>query len=88
MKRTVLYNVLAGNGAGKERAESLRSRWTDGETVFLDMAKIDSYADFFASLTPEDELILTGGDGTLNRFVNDTEGLVLPEKICYYPTGS
>ena len=88
MKRTVLYNVLAGNGAGKERAESLRSRWTDGETVFLDMTKIDSYADFFASLTPEDELILTGGDGTLNRFVNDTEGLVLPEKICYYPTGS
>ena len=88
MKRIVLYNTLAGNGAGRERAESLGSRWTDGETVFLDVAKIGPYSSLFASLSPEDELILTGGDGTLNRFVNDTEGLPLPERIYYYPTGS
>ncbi|MBR5743631.1 MAG: diacylglycerol kinase family protein [Clostridia bacterium] len=88
MKRVILYNSLAGNGAGKERAEALLSRWEGEEPDFLDIAKIDSYLSLFQSLAPEDELILTGGDGTLNRFVNDTEGLALPEKIYYYPTGS
>ena len=88
MKRIVLYNVLADNGTGKEKAEALCSRWPEGETVLKDIAEIDSYASLFASLSQEDELVLTGGDGTLNRFVNDSEGSTLPDKIYYYPTGS
>ncbi len=88
MKRIILFNTLAGNGTGKERAEALASRYSDGETVLRDMAKIDSYASLFASLGKDDQLIVTGGDGTLNRFINDTEGMTLPEKIYYYPTGS
>ena len=33
-------------------------------------------------------MIIAGGDGTLNRFVNDTEGLSIPNDILYYAIGS
>lgn len=33
-------------------------------------------------------MILCGGDGTLNRFVNDVNGMNIPNKLYYYPTGT
>ena len=35
-----------------------------------------------------DLVVCCGGDGTLNRFLNDTNGMALPEKLYYFATGS
>ena len=43
---------------------------------------------FLSTLTAEDAIILHGGDGTLNRFINGTEGLTFPCDILYAPGGS
>ena len=81
-----LYNALAGNSTCEENAQKLREIYTDGLTL-RSMADID-YAEFFSSLNADDKVIICGGDGTLNRFVNDTRELCVTNDILYYATGS
>ena len=87
-KQYVLYNPHANNGRGEAQARTLESKLTDCELVFCDMTTVESYSDFFATLSADDGLIICGGDGTLNRFVNDTEGINIPVSVYYYPAGS
>lgn len=87
-KQYVLYNPHAGNGRGEANAHTLETIVTDKELVFCDMTKIGSYSDFFTSMSENSSIIICGGDGTLNRFVNDTNGIDIPTPIYYYPAGS
>lgn len=83
----LLYNPLSGNGQGEKTAKALQSRL--GKSVqWTDLTKIKDLAGFFAGMEPEDEFILVGGDGTLNRLVNTVEEDALPEKLYFYPAGS
>lgn len=83
----ILYNPLAGNGTCAAAAEGLKQQQNE-ESVLCDMTKLENYSQFFSSLSEKDILILCGGDGTLNRFINDTEGCGLKHEILYYPAGS
>ena len=82
-KVIILYNPLSGSGNGKTEAEKLSGRGT-----LIDITKITSYEDFFASLNDEDEIIIAGGDGTVSRFANDTYNIDIKNPIYYYPTGT
>ena len=85
---TVLYNPYAGNGRGEENTRAIGD-FLPGEKIdFHDMTKIEDYGEFFRHLPPETRVILSGGDGTLNRFINDTSGLDIPQDIYYYAAGS
>ena len=84
----ILCNPLSGNGQGMTRIEALKSALNDGEISVNDIREIKDLISFVSSISAEDVLILAGGDGTINRFVNDTEGASYPEKFFYYPTGS
>ena len=86
-KQYVLYNPHAGNGRGEANARALENIVTDSELIFCDMTVIDSYADFFANTSGE-KVIICGGDGTLNRFVNETKNVDFSNPIYYYPAGS
>ena len=87
MRDFFLYNPLAGEGKADECAKSMKSGGR-GDTVYLDMTKIDSYGDFFRTLERDDRIIVCGGDGTLNRFINSVRGLAVKNDIVYYPAGS
>lgn len=90
-KKYILYNSLAGNGkcAGDvRRLEGHYAEVPDVAAVMVDMAGIESYADFLGGLEEDDDVVLCGGDGTLNRFVNDTNGIDIRNKIYYYASGS
>ena len=67
----ILYNPKAGNGRGKEGAEKLKDILHNGELTFTDMTDITDTAAFQRSLGADDKLVICGGDGTLNRFIND-----------------
>lgn len=83
----VLFNPYASNGKGREEAEKVLALTGEAETRLFNMPDTD-YGAFFDALSAEDRLVICGGDGTLNRFVNDTEGMALPEEIYYYATGT
>lgn len=87
-KQYILYNPHAGNGKGEANARALESIVTDAELVLCDMTAITSYSDFFSNMAEGESIIICGGDGTLNRFINDVAGLTLPSPIYYYPSGS
>lgn len=83
----ILFNPNAGKGNCQERLNVLGSL-VQGETKKLDITTISNYAAFIAGLAREDVLLIAGGDGTLNRFINNTDSMDIPQDILYYPAGS
>ena len=83
-----LYNPFSANGKGEKLARRLSELTMDGEIRYVDMTEIGSYQDFFASIAQDDTVIICGGDGTLNRFVNATYDMPYPNAIAYYPCGT
>lgn len=82
----ILFNPKADNSHGEENAKNL------GQTLQVDAKYVSviglDYKNFFNNLKKEDEVILTGGDGTLNRFVNDIANIDIKNKIRYAKCGS
>ena len=87
MKQYVLYNPHAGNGTAEEAAKTLAETKPDS-CVLLNMTAIESYASLLSGIAAEDTLTVCGGDGTLNRFINDTNGLDIPCEVYYLAVGS
>ena len=83
----VLYNPLAGSGEGKEDTKLLQFV-IDEELEYYDITRITNYKVFLSGLDVDDYLIIVGGDGTLNRFINDTAGIHFPQEILYFPIGT
>lgn len=83
----ILYNPLAGNGTVEQSVEALQTILPETTQCF-DVTKITNYKAFLAGMDPEDYLVITGGDGTLNRFANDVSGMNFPQNVLYYPAGS
>lgn len=85
-KYHILYNPYAGRGAAESEAKKLAE--TLGEIALTDMTSIGDYAQFLNELPEEDEVIVCGGDGTLNRFVNAIDGSFPARTVSYYACGS
>lgn len=87
-KYYVLYNPICSGGKGKDSIKRLNSFRFDGELVSVDITTIKDYSEFFDSIDSEDSVIICGGDGTLNRFTNDTQSIEINNKILYYACGN
>ncbi len=88
-KYIVLYNKLSGSSNAVNAVNTLKEFLKDkGEAEFVDITSIASYSDFFAQLPEGSKLTLVGGDGMLNRFVNDTGDLIAGREIYYFPAGT
>lgn len=85
----ILYNTLSGNNQGLEYSRLLLGNHVPEDAQMVDLSSIKSYADFWASIDLEnDTVVLSGGDGTLNRFINANYGLALPKNLFYFASGS
>lgn len=87
-KYYILYNSIAKNGQGKIEAECLDVFYNTGESILLDITTINDYKEFFSSIDEKDNIIICGGDGTINKFINSTIDVLYKNKIFYYPAGS
>ncbi len=83
----ILYNPLANNGRGKQDAESYMMK-VAGDKVFVDIRSISNLGGFFENLDVEDKVVISGGDGTLQHWINEIPEEALKHRLLYYPTGS
>ena len=84
----IFMNTISNNGKGIE-AKSELEKLFEGESVsFIDVKEIKNAADKCSSFNPEDKIIISGGDGTLSRFVNDIYELKLQNEIYFYTCGT
>ncbi len=88
MHYIILYNEKADNGRGLKNAERLKET-LKGETLsFYDITECD-LCSFTKNLKEDDNLIVSGGDGTLNRFINSVSSEEVKDKnIFYHAAGS
>ena len=88
MKYYVLYNPRANNNNGAAVLAELNTILGDHEIVQQDVMAIDDYQAFLSSLEQDAELVLCGGDGTLNRFANALDGKEPSQKIWLLASGT
>ena len=61
----------------------------DGQDVEIyAVTDIDDYVSVIDKIQPEDIVYIVGGDGTLNRFINDSTNLRILGDIFFYPAGT
>lgn len=84
-KAYIFYNPLAGSGSCRETVQALESMISD-EKMFCDMT--EGYGRVISEFENDDYIIICGGDGTLNRFINETDGVEISNDILYFASGS
>ena len=83
----MLMNPLADNSKGKEDAQKWAAE-NHVECELVSLLDIKDMKSFFDGLKKDDEVILTGGDGTLNHFANDVYGYEFKNPVYYVKCGS
>ncbi len=83
----LFYNPLSGRGDGNQVAEDYLNV-CEQECSLIDIRSIESFAKFNAELNEDDEILIFGGDGTLNRFVNSVGDEKIKVNVYYIPTGT
>lgn len=73
-----LYNSLANNGIKPEVGEGIE---------LIDAVSLD-YKEYFNGLKAEDEVVLLGGDGTLNYFINAMKGYEIKNNVYLLGSGT
>ena len=81
----IIYNPFSGNKSGMSRAKALQEKL--GASECIDMTAIESYAELLTAHKGEN-IVICGGDGTLNRFLNETADLTIEASIYFYSNGT
>ena len=85
----ILYNPLSANQQGLEYSNLLLGSSVPADAKMIDVSSIIDYADFWANIDFEkDTVVLSGGDGTLNRFINANYDRTLPKNLFYFAAGN
>ena len=85
----VLYNTSAGAHYGVDRIREKMEEFFPGEEISLESAlSVEDKAEYISHLTEGDKFVLVGGDGTLNRFVNDIEDKEYPFPMYCFAGGT
>ena len=83
----ILYNPLANNGNGKKSAQKIEKILNYRNLKYVNITEIDNL-DKFIKETANAIIVICGGDGTLNYFVNSVNCSLLEKDIYYFPSGS
>ena len=76
----ILYNAKSAGGTGEKTARKLEEILKGEKLEFKAVNEMD-YRSFFTSVDPEAKIVLVGGDGTLNYFVNDVRRLDIKNAV-------
>ena len=83
MKTYVIYNKKANNNQGVTGAFRIKDIWPTKDLIYKEVNEFDTYQELFDSLEKDDEVVICGGDGTLNELVNDIASDAADNAIYY-----
>ena len=84
----IMYNPLAGNSTCEETSKGVGEIFASDEKRYINLLEVEDFEGFVRDMDPEDQIILCGGDGTLNHLINSINTSELEQDIFYYPCGS
>jgi len=84
--RYILFNPISNAGKSSESLGKLQDLLKEDFTV-LSVLVTDA-KELVRALEPKDEIILVGGDGTLNHFINDVEGICPKNNVYLWASGT
>ena len=87
-KYCVLINPKANSGHGAESADKLKALLPEALIRCEDVTAITDMKAFLSDLPADETPVLTGGDGTINRFVNSLDGEAPARDILYFAAGT
>lgn len=73
MKYAILYNPYSHGGKGLSIAKEIEPLMGDHDYTYIDLTSVENLNDFIKNTSPDTDIILTGGDGSLNSFVNNID---------------
>ncbi len=82
----ILFNPLSNNKRGEQRVKEIEPLIKE-EHKIVNLIDLD-LKNFVSTLKEEDELILIGGDGTINNFINKLDGKCPKNKIYFSKAGT
>lgn len=84
----LFYNPSARNGKAAEDLQLIKKTLDGQDVEIYAVTDIDDYVSVIDRIQPEDIVYIVGGDGTLNRFINDSTNLRILGDIFFYPAGT
>ena len=87
-KYLILYNPLSGNKSAKEKVYQLDDILANNDLKYVEMTPDFDYKKFMHDVKADERVVLCGGDGTVNRFVNEVDEEDLSKPTFYFPLGS
>lgn len=84
----LFYNPSARNGKAAEDFQLIKKTLDGQDVEIYAVTDIDDYVSVIDRIQPEDIVYIVGGDGTLNRFINDSTNLRILGDIFFYPAGT
>ena len=87
-KYKVLYNPRSNNNQSEAETKTLSDILSGDELEYVDLLKLDDVAAYVSSIRPDCAIIISGGDGTLNHFINDVDCSKLANEVYFFGVGT
>ena len=87
-KYTVLYNPKSNNNQAEAETKKLDDILKGDVITYIDVLKADDVQALVSGLTDDESLIISGGDGTLNRFINDVDCSAIRNNVYFWSCGT
>lgn len=84
----VMYNPLAGNSTCEESSKGVAEIFGDNELTYVNLLTVEDINQFISQMKNDDQIVICGGDGTLNYLLNHIDTSRLEQDVLYYPAGS
>ena len=87
-KYIILFNPQSGNKTAKKMVYQLDNILANNDLNYVEMTPDFDYKSFMNKVGSDTRVVLCGGDGTINRFINEVEESDLSKPVFYFPLGS
>ena len=87
-KYKILYNPKGNNGIAEAETRALDTILNGDELEYINMLDLDDLNSYIDGLLSDDNLIISGGDGTLNHFINSVDCSDIKNNVYFFSTGT